>query len=247
MANSSIKYTEPASGTEIATQTFTEDSTTKHFERFITGYKPAVQQIKNSIGIGCTSAGTPQISDFHTTATWTQSTAETNTYYTEYLDPSVNTIGFLTINGTSYDEETSESTFLSTPGSWHVGDLDSLGYDAFYVNTAGTAPASYYTTLVAGSIGFNVSAFNEFFIVPACMTVSETAVYHAALEFDITNRVPVILESNSVTFRSYDADVSNASYQGEACHFETKGAKSAVPFVVTMPASGVIIFYGIGI
>ena len=40
MATSKILYTQPATGTGIATESFTEDSETKHFERVVDGYKP---------------------------------------------------------------------------------------------------------------------------------------------------------------------------------------------------------------
>ena len=250
MTTSHLKYEEPASGTGVATEAFTEDSITKHFERVIQGYQP---QSSSTVHTFYDIAHTYQfaaswiLSDGSTNR-WTASSGDSGAYYYTGSMPAnfdwddVLIVG-VEMGGAMKSEGTAGSLI---DHQWSVTDQDTLGSNTLYVQMSTGDPDGqasgyikiYYALPCAGK---NIVRVQPYFgnasqtavIVPVLYQIDDAAYPSLQDEITITELGDTVVMPNEddlpdFVSTGFDIDVKGALYFGLA--------------IKTRPASGLLYF-----
>ena len=258
MATSKLLYSQPDTGTGIATETFTEDAEIKHFERVVMGHKPF-----NDIEKLVTIAGSEE-ENFNpylslvdgSSANWTASAWGSGVYYySGDLQSPVNLFAdslpiAVEINGIVATEATGDGLLTD---QWKVTDEDNLGEETLYVK------------LAAGNPDDQVEGYINFYYAPPCSGASVVRVipYFSSSEGSCAI-IPILYQTNiktsflsgrdlpvlldTVSISAINLDMSNGiigimnMFPGNSFDIDTKGAQFFALAMKTPPSTGFVSF-----
>lgn len=263
MATSKILYSQPDTGTGIATETFTEDAEIKHFERVVMGHKP-FNDMEKLVMIGGPEEGNfiPHIPLVDgSSANWTASAWGSGVYYySGDLQGPVNLFAdslpiAVEINGIVTTEATGDELLTD---QWKVTDEDNLGEETLYVK------------LAVGNPDDQVEGYIIFYYAPPCSGASVVRVmpWFSSSESSC-EIVPILYQTNiksspfsgrdlpifldPVSTSAINLDMSNGiigimnMFPGYSFDIDTKGAQFFALAVKTPPATGFVFFLAMAV
>jgi hypothetical protein len=239
MATSHLKYDQPDDGDGIATETFTEDTITKHFQRTVPGYKPHGdwQEIwADTVG------PKPDILSLCTSGqdNWTATGGGDGSYYYNHGDnldfDRLVVIEMLYASGAN---ALAEGTLGSLGNNeYAIGDNDSLGFDTIYIkrNDPDAQVTGYYSLHYCWSC----DGHSKVLVSSVFDTAGESIVVHPILFIGATWN-PLILDAVTLTETEEtwsDVDDMINGLPGNGFVFDTYGAMAYGFLVTTAPATG---------
>lgn len=246
MSTSHIKYEQPASGTGLATETFTEDSITKHFERIITGYKP--NDITSTQAGVIANEGTldlaPCISLVDGTSNnWTASSGDAGAYYytPSGIDFDSILITGVEVNGSMITEGTAGSL---ANNEYAVTDQDTLGANTLYIQLAVGDPDGQTSGYVKLHYALPCAGASVIRVAPVFSNSSETGTVVPVLYQTDDPDYPMAL--SPVSLEESGISIPNAAgllgYPGNGFDIDVKGAKFFAIGIKTGPTAGTLEF-----